>query len=425
MSRSDPAIFFIFMIVGGLYAYWKGLNQYALKKAIEYTATSKAVAVAPGLAELSGEAHPYGTVVVSPYAKKECVYYRTELYKWSGSGKSRHRSLVKSFESNEPIYVEDDTGLVLVEPTLKPVGPRTKVGVEEDRHAKKMVGTGIFGSLLGREQDKSSRMYRFVSEFAPDYKSYGDDLEVHETFIEDGDPIYVLGTAKLYEKNAKNPQMVIWDDPKNKYFCISDGSEKDALSIIRFDSTFFSLGGPLLSLAGYLLLLARFKISSYDAVFFGVTAVIALYIWLALTVLVAMYNGLIQLRNNLEKADANIQVLLKKRSDLIPELVEVVKSYAKYERELQEELAGLRSLPIGEDSKRLIAIAEKYPELMAKEGFLMFQQQMSKVENQIMASRSFYNDSARLYNSQIESFPYLLFASKMGLTSIPYLKFAC
>lgn len=402
--------------------YWYGLSQYALKKAIQYTATSKAVSVAPGLAEVSGVARIFRKSYVSPYAKTECAYYFTELYKWEGSGKQRHRYLEKSLYSTDPIYVEDDTGRVLVKPTLKPIGNRVSIDLKEDTKGSDTLGVGFIGSLIGEKQHKTGSVYSFVSEYAPNLMKYDDKLEVHETYIKDGDSVYVLGTAKLFDED-KAQDMVIWDDPKSRYYCIADGSEKNALKKVSNIATMYLFGGPVIAFIGYYLTLVRFSAVSGDLVAAGVALLLVLYLWLIVTELVAMYNGLFQLKNNIIRAKANIDVLLKKRNDLIPELIEVVKAYADYEKELQTTISGLRDLPIGEANKTLIATVESYPDLKANENFMNLQKQLTKVEDQIAASRTFCNDSIKLYNGQIESFPYTLFAPRMGMRRIEFLDY--
>ncbi len=132
------------------------------------------------------------------------------------------------------------------------------------------------------------------------------------------------------------------------------------------------------------------------------------------------YNGLIRLRNQLENAWAQIDVQLKRRCDLIPNLVETVKGYAKHESGTLEKVIQARNMAlaaktVGERAeaenvlsgtlKSLFAVAEAYPNLKADQSFLRLQEELTSTENKIAFSRQFYNDSVMSYNTQIEVFP--------------------
>jgi LemA protein len=158
---------------------------------------------------------------------------------------------------------------------------------------------------------------------------------------------------------------------------------------------------------------------------------------LVLFYLVSIYNGLVTLRNNIDKAWANIDVLLKQRFDMIPNLVETVKGYAKYEKGVLEEVTKLRAALVSAGSpgakakvndalttslKSIFAVAENYPKLQANENFLKLQEQLAAMENQIADRREFYNDSVLLYNTRIASLPDSIFAGMMGMTPKEYFK---
>jgi LemA protein len=141
---------------------------------------------------------------------------------------------------------------------------------------------------------------------------------------------------------------------------------------------------------------------------------------IALFFVIAIYNGLISLRNNIDKAWANIDVLLKKRLDLIPNLVEIVKGYASYERSVLEEITKIRasalqaqgipekargSEAVSTSLGSVFALAENYPDLKASENFLNLQKELTVIETQIAQRREFYNDSVLLYNTNIKTIP--------------------
>ncbi len=147
--------------------------------------------------------------------------------------------------------------------------------------------------------------------------------------------------------------------------------------------------------------------------------------------LVVIYNTLVQLRLRVKEAWSQIDVQLKRRSDLIPNLVETVKGYAKHEREVFEKVTQARSALISakgpkeaaaaENSlagalKSLFAVAENYPELKASQNFLNLQEELSDTETKIAASRQFYNSVVLEYNTKIKIFPNFLLAQIFKFT---------
>lgn len=159
--------------------------------------------------------------------------------------------------------------------------------------------------------------------------------------------------------------------------------------------------------------------------FFIVLAVLAvLALWA-----VADYNGLVALKNRAKEAWADIDVQLKRRYDLIPNLMETVKGYAAHERQLFEKVTEARAAAMGakttaeraekenalsETLKSLFAVAENYPDLKASTNFLELQRELTDTEDKIQAARRFYNTNVRDLNIKIESFPSSIIASMFG-----------
>ena len=150
-----------------------------------------------------------------------------------------------------------------------------------------------------------------------------------------------------------------------------------------------------------------------------------------LIMMVSTYNGLVRLRNQVKNAWAQIDVQLKRRYDLIPNLVETVKGYMKHERETLEAVtkarnlaqqasssgAGVRSKAESELSSalaRLLAVVERYPDLKANQNFLALQEELTSTENKIGFSRQYYNDSVLRYNNKTQMFPSNIVASMTG-----------
>jgi LemA protein len=148
-------------------------------------------------------------------------------------------------------------------------------------------------------------------------------------------------------------------------------------------------------------------------------------------IFIGFYNDLIRLRNQMKNAWAQIDVQLKRRYDLIPNLIETVKGYVKHERETLEAVTKARNLAqqsasagAGERGKlegelssalsRLLAVAESYPDLKANQNFLALQEELTSTENKISFSRQFFNDSVLNYNNKTQMFPSSIIAGMTG-----------
>ena len=150
---------------------------------------------------------------------------------------------------------------------------------------------------------------------------------------------------------------------------------------------------------------------------------------------VAIYNRLVRLRALVKEGFSGITVQLRRRADLIPNLVETVQGYATHEREVFEEVSKARAASVNAGSVtataqadaqltgvlgRLFAVAEAYPELKANENFLQLQGQLAAIENELQGARRYYNATVRDLNSTIQSFPPVLIARPMGFTEEPF-----
>jgi LemA protein len=152
-----------------------------------------------------------------------------------------------------------------------------------------------------------------------------------------------------------------------------------------------------------------------------------------------LYNTLVRLSNNIDKAWSNIDVILKQRHDELPKLVQVCNSYMTHERETLERVTNARSAygrstSVDDKAKaenqltsalgHLFAVAEQYPDLKANQEFLNVQQRISALENTIADRREFYNDSVNLYNIRIEQIPAVWVAQQVGYRARPLLAVA-
>lgn len=156
----------------------------------------------------------------------------------------------------------------------------------------------------------------------------------------------------------------------------------------------------------------------------AIVVLVLLFIWFS-------YNSLITAKVRIGEAFSQIDVQLKRRADLIPNLVETVKGYAKHEKEVLEDITKARTSlmkaegaeekakannQLAETLKTLFAVSENYPKLRANENFLELQEELSDTENKVAYARQFYNSVVMDYNTKLSVFPTMIFASMMHFT---------
>ena len=165
--------------------------------------------------------------------------------------------------------------------------------------------------------------------------------------------------------------------------------------------------------------------------------------WIVLAIIVVLiaiviitYNGLIRSRNQVENAWSQIDVQLKRRIDLIPNLVETVKGYAAHEKETLDAVIKARNAAMAAPAdphaqaaadtqmtgalRQLFALSEAYPDLKANQNFLALQEELSATEGRVAYARQFYNDSVLNYNNKLQAFPTVIFANIMKFTKREY-----
>lgn len=157
----------------------------------------------------------------------------------------------------------------------------------------------------------------------------------------------------------------------------------------------------------------------------GLIAVVAIFI-------IAIYNGLVAARQRVKEAWSDIDTQLKRRYDLIPNLIETVKGYTKHEQETLDKVVQARANAIGNQAhdqakadaenalsgalKSIFALSESYPDLKANQNFMELQNELTNTENKLQAARRFYNSMVMALNTKIETFPNNMFANTFGFT---------
>ena len=157
-----------------------------------------------------------------------------------------------------------------------------------------------------------------------------------------------------------------------------------------------------------------------------IAVIVAIVLWV-----ISVYNGLVAMGQRVSQAFADIDVQLRQRHDLIPNLVETVKGYASHERGTLEAVIQARNAAMGAQGPqaqaaaeqqlsgtlgRLIALSEAYPDLKANTNFQQLQAQLTDIENKVAAARRFFNNAVSEFNSRIQQFPAALFAASFGFT---------
>jgi len=168
----------------------------------------------------------------------------------------------------------------------------------------------------------------------------------------------------------------------------------------------------------------------------AVFVVIVIVLVLLVAAFVVIYNRLVRQRNRIDNAWAQVDVQLKRRYNLIPNLIETVKGYAAHERETLEAVINARNVAISAPDepgpqaeadgvltgalRQLFALGEAYPDLKANQNFLALQEELTATEGRVAYARQFYNDSVLDYNNKIQQFPALLFAKSLHFTERDY-----
>ncbi len=403
----DPAVFGWggVVIAAGLLVF--GLRANHKKRLIDNIPTSKTAGVFIGLVEIKGTAeaeHP----ISSYLTESRCVYYswtveeswsRTETETYTDSeGKTKtrtvHKSGWKTVDSDKqhiPFYLRDDCGVIRVNPDGAKIQAETALNHGCGPGDPMYYGKGPAHSIMDSDHRR-----RFIERTIP----------LH-------DNLYIMGHARLRE-DVVAPEIA--HDRHAGMFLISTKSEEQISGGLTIQFWAFGIAAVVLAGLGWLVGGRAAGVNSPDVTGTCITAAaIATGVWAVGWVWVA-YNSMIDLRQRVRQGWSNVDVQLKRRTDLIPQLVNVVKGLRDYEKTVHQSLAELRNQmnvtapgEAGEDAKpcaqRLIAIKEAYPELKTSDAFGNLQASLVETEQRIALARTYFNEIATHYNIRLQIIP--------------------
>jgi hypothetical protein len=391
----------------GLLTLWGAFRAGRRRRLVENLPTSKTTGVFIGLVELKGTAESAGPLT-SFLAEQPCVQYRWSVDEhWSRMVTTTHTdsdgkthtetheesgwTTVASGGEMIPFYLKDDCGVILIRPEGATMEPVT-----------------IFDETVGR----GDPLY-----YAKGPGGAVGNSDHRRRFVENGIPLhamlYVMGQARERQDVVAAE---IAHDRGAPMFLISTRSEEQIGSGIMAQQYGWIVFGLLLVVgcfigrdaAMHLPLERRWPFYVGDGLGYLVVAVLA-WIWM-------VFNSLIDLRQRVRQAWSLVDVQLQRRHDLIPNLVNAVKGYSDYEKQLQPELAALRgelsATPPGVSgpdfsgvAKTAVAIAERYPDLKANTTFAALQKNLIDTEQRVALARGYFNDIATQYNTRLEIVP--------------------
>ncbi|MGL4595484.1 MAG: LemA family protein [Thermoguttaceae bacterium] len=368
-----------------------------------------------GLVELKGNAESE-TLFTSPLVGNECVWFEYSVEEEQKGNKNNYWVKVMSSRTNSPFYLRDESGVIRILPdgaTMEFAANFEKVYKKSDPFYYK---AGPSNDILG-STGKRRFIERWILPHQPIYvigsTRLRDDVVAPEVAVNSDAPLYHISTKSEEELQVSRKWtmrscmvlagiMVVL--ACSFYCCAYSNSQRGIINLgLMFDETFNWQ-----------------QFAQLSCIFFGIYSLIWSLGWFW-----SVYNSLIGLKNRVDQAGSNIDVQLKRRSDLIPSLVRVVEGMKTHEQETQLLVAKLRSqnmtrLDGASESMRacvplIRGMIEKYPTLTANDLFLNLQQQLIETEQKIALARSFYNEMIEYYNNRREMFPDKLIASLAGL----------
>jgi len=353
-----------------------GYRKMGTKRMIENIPTSKVKGIFPGITEIVGQIQAHNTVISARYSGEAVVYCKYLMKKLVKSDKKSRWVTVESGVQQNVFNVRDDTGEI----------PVNAVGAEV--HAERT------------------------------HYSRSGNLKYYEWTLRPDQEIYVLGPAVL--DNPLDQNLTITASREERHFVISDQGEN---SVMR---QYARVGLLVLGTALSCCIVAVMTIyggASFDAFGYFAGALVAVIFLLVLNV-AFLFNDLVFVKNWQQRGKSNLDVSLKRRADLIPNLVRVVSEALTHEQNLQVTLSELRGSggqqPVGAMHQRFMALLEQYPNLRGNEVVADLNNRIVAVENQLQYARTGYNAVTQRFNSRVKQFPEVFLAKLMRLAVKPY-----
>jgi len=397
---------------------WASLSSLKRRRLLEDLPTSKTSGVFIGLVELKGTSESESPLT-GFLSGKRCVWYSwnvqehwsrtvTETYRDSdGETKTRTKTetgwtTVASGGETELFYLQDDLGVVRINPNKAEIHSKTSLNQTCSKRDPLYYAKGPATAVADSTGERSFTEQAIL---------------LHQ-------PLYVVGQSRVRDDCVAAE---IAHDSSAPMFLISTSTEESHRSWGLWKFWFFGLlFMHIPTIAG--IVLVQQANDLYVAIGFP-TAIccVMLLIW-GTGWFWMVYNSLIGLKNRVKMATANIDVELKRRYDLIPQIVSVIEGMQKHERETQETLALLRSQSAIEAvesssrakgcANRLTVLAESYPDLKSNELFLSLHHALTETEQRIALARNYYNDVVETHNNRRERFPENLIAAVAGLHEV-------
>jgi len=353
-----------------------GYRKMGTKRMIENIPTSKVKGIVPGMTEIVGHIQPHDTVISARYSGEAVVYCRYLMKRLQKSGKKSRWVVVESGVQQNIFNVRDDTGTI----------PVNAVGAKVDAMRTHYSRTG--------------------------------HLKYYEWTLRPDQEIYVLGPAIL--DNPLDQNLTIEASREERHFVISDQGETSIM--LKYARIGMLILGAALSCC-IVAVMTIYGGASFDAFGYFAGALVAVLFLIVLNI-AFLFNDLIFVKNWQQRGKSNLDVSLKRRADLIPNLVRVVSEALQHEQNLQVTLAELRGgtgqQPVGAMHQRFMALLEQYPNLRGNDVVVDLNNRIVAVENQLQYARTGYNAVTQQFNSRVKQIPELFLAKLMRLTKKPY-----
>ena len=420
------------------------LSSWRKKWVIDDTPTSTCRGVFVGRNEVVGQAIPVYDPIVTPFSQTPAVWFSWDLERWQKSGDSHSWVTIEERSTAAPFWLQDETGRVLVRPRgadLEPVEslcenldgdfapPYSRwqlrqwvlLGEDTVERAQSMTDLSFAATptVDGGWFDATPDTANAISTLSGKYR-------ITEKVIAAGAPIYLLGSA---QPRADGPGLEF--SGRTGDLLVSTQSEQQVASSNGWTARLTGLGCLLLSGV----FVGAVTESLFDEIkWFLIVWTVGVEVGiLFLLALQRNYNRQVEVKEQAAKAWSLIDISLQRRSELIPNLVEVVKGYGVHEREVQVAAAELRAVPAPPPTEELpsdatlegaqntdrglraaakstIALAEDYPDLKASQVYLDLQLRIADAEESVASSRQFYNDAIEVLRTRRAQFPGSLFA---------------